>query len=68
MTAMTAQTLRERLLAGVAMMELGIELMRNNIRRRLGSTATDQEVSKVLKSWLFGSLTDRSFKSGRNDS
>jgi|GEM_PF-3481693 len=66
-TTNSTDEMRERLLAGVAMMELGIEIMRNNIKRQLGSSVTDDEVSKALKIWLFEAPTNSGLRPVRNE-
>jgi hypothetical protein len=48
---MNPGNLRERLLAAIDLMEFGIDLMRQNFRRR-HPQASEEEIEMMLQSWL----------------
>jgi|GEM_PF-6744366 len=51
-TTLSQAILRERLLAAIDMMEFGLELMRQNIKRN-HPDASEQERSTMLERWQF---------------
>ncbi len=48
----TKVNLKEKLLIAIDFMDFGIELQRQNIKRR-NPNATDEEISKKLQGWRF---------------
>jgi hypothetical protein len=46
-----AETLKDRLLAAFEMFDLGVDMMRANLRRR-HAHASSQEIERLLDDWL----------------